>query len=203
MDSTYRDPVATPTDARTPNAELLTLREDRSMALSSLRFQRPPRCAGRRAHHHRVRHPPQPRRPCGNWLLRSAGSVRLNTQRVRQAWHGRCGIESERQGSVVGGRVVRRVVAPTVATAVAGSLVAVALSLATEWKSNPWAWLAVVVTTALVAAATLWLDRRQGDPPEPERPSGGQVVTNSTIHGPNFQVGGDVSINRDRERSEG
>lgn len=98
------------------------------------------------------------------------------------------------------GRAVRRVVAPTVVWAVLTSAAAVAVNLATEWKSNPWAWLTVVVTTALVAAAALWLDHQKGDPAEPERPAGGQVVDNSTIHGPNFQVGRDVSINRDRER---
>lgn len=95
---------------------------------------------------------------------------------------------------------MRRVVAPTVAWAVLTSAAAVAVNLATEWKSNPWAWPAVVVTTALVAGAALWLDHRKGDPAEPERPAGGQVVDNSTIHGPNFQVCRDVSTNRDRER---
>jgi cytochrome bd-type quinol oxidase subunit 2 len=98
------------------------------------------------------------------------------------------------------GRAVRRVVAPTLVWAVLTSAVAVAVNLATEWKSNPWAWLAVVVTTVLVAVAALWVEHRHGDPSAgSERPVHGQVVTNSTIHGSNFQVGGDVSINRDRE----
>lgn len=97
------------------------------------------------------------------------------------------------------GRAARRVVAPTVVWAVLTSMVAVAVNLATEWKSNPWAWLVVGVSTALVAVAALWLDHRRADPAGPERPVGGQVVNNSTIQGPNVQVGGDVSINRDRE----
>ena len=77
------------------------------------------------------------------------------------------------------GRAVRWVVAPTVAWAVSTSV------------------LAVVVTTALVAAASLWLDHRRGEP-EPVRPVGGQVVSNSVI-GSNVQVGGDITINRDRQ----
>lgn len=99
---------------------------------------------------------------------------------------------------MVAGRAVRRVVVPTVVWAVLTSVVAVAVNLATEWKSNPWAWLVVVVTTVLVAAAALWLDHRRGDLAVIERPVGGQVVSNSTI-GSNVQVGGDVSINRDQE----
>jgi hypothetical protein len=94
---------------------------------------------------------------------------------------------------------VRGVVVPTLVWAALSSAGAVAVNLATEWKSNPWAWLAVVLTTALVAAAALWLDHRKNDQGETQRPGGGQVVNNSTIHGPNLQVGGDVSINRDRQ----
>jgi ABC-type iron transport system FetAB permease component len=86
--------------------------------------------------------------------------------------------------------------APTVVWAVLTSVLAVAVNLATEWKVNLWAWLAVVVTTALVAAASLWLDRRQVGP-ELARPVGGQVVNNSTI-GWSVQVGNDLNINRDR-----
>lgn len=98
------------------------------------------------------------------------------------------------------GRSVRRVVAPTLVCAVLTSMVAVVVNLATEWKSNPWAWLAVAVTTVLVAVAALWLEHRRGGfPAESERPAHRQVVENSTIYGSNFQVGGDVSIDRDRE----
>jgi hypothetical protein len=92
---------------------------------------------------------------------------------------------------------VRRVVAPTVVWAVLTSVLAVVVNLATEWKVNLWAWLAVVVTTVLVAAASLWLDHRRGDS-EPVRLVGGQVVDNSTV-GSNVQVGGDLTINRDRQ----
>ncbi|HXT46085.1 MAG TPA: hypothetical protein VN748_18565 [Pseudonocardiaceae bacterium] len=95
------------------------------------------------------------------------------------------------------GRAVRWVVAPTVAWAVSTSVLAVVVNLATAWEVNLWAWLAVVVTTALVAAASLWLDHRRGEP-EPVRPVGGQVVSNSVI-GSNVQVGGDITINRDRQ----
>jgi hypothetical protein len=86
------------------------------------------------------------------------------------------------------GRVVRQVVTPTLVWAVLTSTVAVAVNLATEWKSNPWAWFVVAVTTALVAVAALWLEHQQGDPPaESERPAHRQMVKNSTIHGSNFR----------------
>lgn len=100
----------------------------------------------------------------------------------------------------MGSRSVRRVVAPTLVWAMLTSVVAVAVNLATDWKSNPWAWLAVVVTTVLVAIAALWLEHRRGDPrAESDRLGHRQVVKNSTIYGSNFQAGEDVSINRDRD----
>ena len=40
-----------------------------------------------------------------------------------------------------------RVVAPILVTAITSSMIAVALNLATEWKSDFWAWLAVGVLT--------------------------------------------------------
>lgn len=141
------------------------------------------------------------------WLARDresvvalGGAMRLNAEQGVTSWHGRCWTSRERQGAMVG-RAVRRVVAPTLVSAVLTSMVAVVVNLATEWKSNPWAWLAVGVTTVLVAVAALWLEHRRGGlPAESERSAHRQVVKNSTIYGSNFQVGGDVSINRDRER---
>jgi uncharacterized membrane protein len=97
----------------------------------------------------------------------------------------------------VAGRAVRQVVAPTLVWAMLTSVLAVVVNLATEWKANLWAWLVVVVTTALVAVASLWLDHRRGASGS-VRPVGGQVVNNSAI-GSNVQVGGDLTINRDRQ----
>lgn len=97
----------------------------------------------------------------------------------------------------------RGVVIPTVAAAVAASATMIVINFATEFKTNPWWWLAVGAATALVAGVALWLDHRNNsevpDTPAPA-PRGGQVVNNSTIQGPNFQVGGDMTVNRDRKR---
>ena len=100
----------------------------------------------------------------------------------------------------------RGVLVPTVATAVAASATMIVINFATEFKTNPWWWVAVVAATALVAGVALWLDHRN-QPERPDNPApapapagGGPVVNNSTIQGPNFQVGGDVTVNRDRER---
>jgi hypothetical protein len=59
------------------------------------------------------------------------------------------------------GRGSWRVAVLAAATAVSGSAVAVAVNLATEFKTNFWAWVAVVVATALVAAVAMWLDHRR------------------------------------------
>lgn len=100
------------------------------------------------------------------------------------------------------GSAVRRVVAPTVATAVVTSGAAVAINLATEWKTNPWAWVAVVVATALVAVAAMWLGRRHTAAAESaaEETGGGVSVSHSTIGRDNIQIGRarDVNIGRDR-----
>jgi hypothetical protein len=56
-----------------------------------------------------------------------------------------------------------RVVAPTVVTALVGSAVAVVVNLATEWKTNWWAWLAVGALTVVSGGVSLWLHRRQAD----------------------------------------
>jgi hypothetical protein len=57
--------------------------------------------------------------------------------------------------------VIPRIVAPTLATAVVTSGLAVAVNLATEWKTEVWAWLVVAGLTVLSFVATLWLYRRQ------------------------------------------
>lgn len=49
----------------------------------------------------------------------------------------------------------RRVVVVAVLTAVATSTLAVVVNLATEWKTNPWAWLGVGVLTVISAAVSL------------------------------------------------
>ena len=98
------------------------------------------------------------------------------------------------------GRIARRVLAPTLATAVAGSGVAVAVNLATEWKTNAWAWLAVVVATVLVAAAALWLDRRQAASAGSSEQAAGQSVEQSFIGGDNIQIGRARDVNLGRRR---
>jgi hypothetical protein len=101
----------------------------------------------------------------------------------------------------VASQALRRVVAPTVAIAVMTSAVAIAVNLATEWKHNLWAWLAVAAFTLLTAGVTLWLHHRQvGDTSEP-RNGIGPVVNNSFIGRDNIQIdrtGGDVNVERDR-----
>jgi hypothetical protein len=91
------------------------------------------------------------------------------------------------------------VVVPTVAWAVLTSATAVAVNLATEWKSNPWAWLAVAVTTALVASVALWLDRRQAAAGSSEN-GGGQSVSHSTIGQDNIQIGRARDVNLEHRR---
>lgn len=63
---------------------------------------------------------------------------------------------------MVAGRPVRRTL--IVISVVLTSAAAVAINLATDWKTNPWAWLAVVVVTMLAAVVALWLDRRNLTP---------------------------------------
>jgi hypothetical protein len=81
-----------------------------------------------------------------------------------------------REGTVSGGRGAR-VVVPTAATAVLTSAIAVVINFATEWKTNPWAWLGVVGLTVVSAAVSLWLAYRGSQGSERE---GGQVVSGST-----------------------
>jgi hypothetical protein len=53
-----------------------------------------------------------------------------------------------------------RVLAPITATALVGSATNVAVNLATEWKTNWWAWLGVVTLTVISIPISLWLDQR-------------------------------------------
>lgn len=104
-------------------------------------------------------------------------------------------------GAVVAGRsMVGWVVAPTVAVAVVTSTLAVVVNLATEWKTNPWAWAGVAGLTVAAAGVSWWMFRSQSpatgsDTPPPP----GQSVTNSSIIGPNIQIGsagGNVELHR-------
>ncbi|HEY8374237.1 MAG TPA: hypothetical protein VIL00_15985 [Pseudonocardiaceae bacterium] len=61
---------------------------------------------------------------------------------------------------------------PALVGAVVGTALAVLVNLATEWKSNPWAWVAVVVLTLTSAGVTFWLRSSESEPQAvPERPS--------------------------------
>lgn len=57
-----------------------------------------------------------------------------------------------------------RIAVPTLITAVVTSALAVVINLATDWKGNSWAWLAVVVLTLLSAGASYWLSRSSEEP---------------------------------------
>jgi hypothetical protein len=103
-------------------------------------------------------------------------------------------------GAVVSGRsMLGRVVAPTVAVAVVTSALAVVVNLATEWKTNPWAWVGVAGLTLAAAGGSWWMFRSQSSATASDAPPPGQSVTNSTISGPNIQIGsagGNVEIHR-------
>lgn len=75
-----------------------------------------------------------------------------------------------------------RTVAPTVATALVGSAVAVVVNLATEWKTNWWAWLAVVVLTVLSGGVSVLLYRQQAYTQPPPGGGGVSVGGNVDIH---------------------
>lgn len=100
------------------------------------------------------------------------------------------------------GRAVRRVVAPTVVTAVVMSATAVVINFATEWTSSLWAWLAVALMTALVAAAALWSEHRHATAAgaSAEDTASGQSVCHATIKRDNIQIGRARDVNIDRDR---
>jgi hypothetical protein len=68
-----------------------------------------------------------------------------------------------RGSRVTSGSIVSRIVTPTAATAVTTSAIAVVINLATEWKTNLLAWLAVGVLTILSSLISLWFYRRQDE----------------------------------------
>ncbi|QTR01278.1 hypothetical protein J7S33_17560 [Saccharothrix algeriensis] len=70
-----------------------------------------------------------------------------------------------------------RVVVPTLVVAAVSSGLAVVINLATEWKTNPWAWVGVVVLTLAAAGVSLWSSRSQGA----DAPGGGTHVERSVI----------------------
>ena len=94
------------------------------------------------------------------------------------------------------GTIAVRVVVPTVAVAVVASALAVVINLATEWKTNPWAWVGVVALTAVVAGVSLWLFRSQtamqesgpGTQAHVERSVTGTVTDSTVIIGDGNQV---------------
>jgi hypothetical protein len=89
-----------------------------------------------------------------------------------------------------------RVVVPTVATAVVSSAVAIVVNLATEWKTNPWAWVGVGMLTLVAAVLAVWLACRHGaDAPVPPG-----VSMSGSVGRDNVQIGQarDVTIDRDR-----
>lgn len=96
--------------------------------------------------------------------------------------------------------VLRRVVAPTVATAMVSSAVAISVNFATEWKHNLWAWLAVLVLTAIGGGVALWLEHRQSSVmSKPPLDCVGPVVNDAVIGRDNIQIaeaGRDVNIDR-------
>ena len=74
-----------------------------------------------------------------------------------------------------------RVLAPITATALVGSATNVVVNLATEWKTNWWAWLGVFTLTVISIPVSLWLDQR------PTR-------TGSALDADNASVGNNVYI---------
>jgi len=86
-----------------------------------------------------------------------------------------------------------RVAAPTIATAVVSSGVAIVINLATEWKTNIWAWAAVAALTLVAAALSLWLARRPDTSAPPGVSMSGSVGRDNIQLGP---VGGNARIER-------
>jgi hypothetical protein len=72
----------------------------------------------------------------------------------------------------VGGKMVKglvwRVGLPTFVTAVTTSGIAVAITYATAWRNNLWAWVAVGVLTLVSAGVAVWLYHQQEDPDTPD-----------------------------------
>jgi hypothetical protein len=60
--------------------------------------------------------------------------------------------------------IVSRVILPTVAAAITTSVIAIAITYATAWRDNLWAWLTVGLLTILSAGVSVWLYRQQAQP---------------------------------------
>jgi len=71
-------------------------------------------------------------------------------------------------------------------TGVATSATGVAINLATEWRDNPWAWVAVVALTGLGVAAAL---RVQTTPPDEAKPREVHNEAPGPVGGPLIQSG--------------
>jgi hypothetical protein len=80
-----------------------------------------------------------------------------------------------------------RVIAPTLATAIVGTGLNITINLATEWKVNKWAWMAVCTLTLLAAAVSLWLYWRQVPTAQPQA---AQSIRGSYIGGGVTQIRG-------------
>ena len=65
--------------------------------------------------------------------------------------------------------MVRRVWLPTLLTAATSTVIAIVVILATTWKTNPWAWIAVGVLTVLAFLGSLWLQQREQIDAEPAK----------------------------------
>lgn len=72
-----------------------------------------------------------------------------------------CSSRVLREGPMSGDSAVRRVGVPTLLTAITSTGIAIVVIYATDWKTNPWAWIAVAALTVLSFCGSLWLYRRQ------------------------------------------
>ncbi|MGH3783232.1 MAG: hypothetical protein ACRDRO_22080 [Pseudonocardiaceae bacterium] len=76
-----------------------------------------------------------------------------------------------------------RVVAPTAATALVGSIVVVVVTLATTWTTTGWAWLlAVAGLTVISSGVSWWLHTRQARTDSVPRAGGVSVSGNLDTH---------------------
>lgn len=82
------------------------------------------------------------------------------------------------EGSMTGTSVVRRVWAPTLLTTVTSTAIALVVIYATDWKKNPWAWVAIGILALLSFCGSLWLSQRQlsAEPVHGTRIGGGAKI---------------------------
>ncbi|MEU1548966.1 hypothetical protein [Nocardia sp. NPDC005745] len=71
------------------------------------------------------------------------------------------------------GQTLSRVALPTAATAATSTALAAAVNYATGSDHSAWTWVAVVVLTVGVFAASLWVQRGQSTPPPESEPAVG------------------------------